>query len=211
MRALVRPLLLATLALTACPAEKAADAPAPAAAPAAPAAAPSAPAAPASQPSGAAPSAADGTKVAKGATPEDRDTADADGVVRRGEPLSAAKVLTVEEAFANAKALAGQSVKVQGKVASVCAKKGCWFEVKGQGDQGIRITAKNYGFFVPTQAVGMNAIIEGELSVNELDQATAQHYEDDKAEGTGKPAKKVEGPVAELGVVAAGLEMRQGG
>lgn len=203
MRPLVLSLTLGAL-LTGCPSSQPAQTPGENAAP------PAQPSEPASQPSGALPG-GEAAKVARGATPDDRNSADPDGVIRRGEALSAAAPMSVDEAFANAKSLAGKTVKIQGKVSSVCAKKGCWFELKGQGEQGIRITAKGYGFFVPTQAAGMAAIIEGELSVGELDQATAQHYEDDKVEGTGQPAKKITGPVAELAVVAAGLEMRQGG
>jgi hypothetical protein len=199
MRSLVLPLTFGALLLTACPSSQPAQTPGENAAPAVQ------PSEPASQPTGALPSGP------KGTTPDDRNSADPDGVIRRGEALSANAPISVDEAFTNAKSLAGKTVKIQGKVSTVCAKKGCWFELKGQGEQGIRITAKGYGFFVPAQAAGMSAVIEGELSVGELDQATAQHYEDDKVEGTGQPAKKISGPVAELAVVAAGLEMRQGG
>lgn len=155
------------------------------------------------------PGAATQPATARGATPDTRDAVDPDGVVRRGEALSGAEAITVAQALASAEGLAGKTVKLTGPVGTVCAKKGCWFALKGEDGQNIRITAKGYGFFVPKDAVGLTATVEGELEVKTLDVATAQHFEDDAAEATGAAARKVEAPVREVSVVAAGLEMKK--
>ena len=144
----------------------------------------------------------------RGESPEDRDHVDPDGIVRRGESLSAAKVHTVADVMAGAQKLDGRLVKVTGTVGKVCRKSGCWFELKGDDDKhGIRITSKGYRFFVPSKAAGMKATLEGDIKVRLLDVATAQHYADDEAEGTGKPAAKVTAPVPEISIAAVGLEM----
>lgn len=143
----------------------------------------------------------------RGNDPSDRDHVDADGVVRRGETLSEAQPLTVTDVHAKAEELAGKTVKVTGTVKSVCVKKGCWFVLE-QGGQAIRITSKGYKFFVPTKAPGMTATIEGELAVKEIDQATAQHYEDERVMGSGEKPKQITGPQHEVSIAAIGLEMK---
>jgi hypothetical protein len=141
------------------------------------------------------------TTSMKGADPVERDQMDADGVVRRGVELSAAKPLSVREVVAQADGLAGKSVKVTGKVGSVCTKKGCWFVIQ-DGEQTIRITAKDYGFFVPSKATGMLATVEGELTVKMLDDAAKKHLE---SEGAAPKADK------EVEIAAAALEMKHSG
>lgn len=85
--------------------------------------------------------------------------------------------------------------KVKAKVEKVCQKKGCWFTLKSDGVKiPIRVKMKGYAFFVPTNAMGLDAVLEGNFKKTQISQKEAQHYEDDAAEGTGKPAKKVTGP-----------------
>ena len=148
--------------------------------------------------------------TARGTTPADREAIDADGVVRRGGALTKdAPAVPVATAFAQSKALAGKNVKVSGTVDAVCAKKGCWFVVKGdKPEQTIRITAKDYGFFVPKAAKGQAAVVEGLLEVKTLDQATAQHYEDERPLAAGEQRKKITGDTVELSIVAAALELK---
>ena len=54
----------------------------------------------------------------------------ADGIIRRGLPLSKKAPLSVAKVIAEAKKHAGNYVKVTGAVKSVCKKKGCWFVIK---------------------------------------------------------------------------------
>jgi hypothetical protein len=151
-------------------------------------------------------SAAGGSQA--GLSAAQREDVDADGVVRRGDALSAAPALTVADVFAQAEALNGKVVKVSGEVSKVCQKSGCWFILR-DGEQSIRITSKGYKYFVPSTAPGMQGVVEGDLSVKVLDVKTAQHFADDEAEATGKPAATVEAPVKEIAVASVGLELRK--
>lgn len=175
----------------------------------APAATPSPEPAPASQPASAA------AKPGKGETPEDREQVDEDGVVRRGEKLTAAPTVEVTAAFERAKELNGKSVKVEGTVDQVCAKKGCWFVLRSSDeahkDKTIRITSKGYRFFMPRGSVGQKAIVEGDFSITTLSQDEAQHFEDDRVAAGGGEPKKIEGEQVELQIAAVGVEMRKGG
>lgn len=53
-------------------------------------------------------------------------------------------------------------VIVKTTVAEVCPKKGCWMSVQGPkpGEQ-VRVTFKDYGFFVPTELVGKEVALKG--------------------------------------------------
>lgn len=85
--------------------------------------------------------------------------------------------------------------KVKAKVEKVCQKAGCWFTLKSDGIKiPIRVKMKGYAFFVPKNAMGLEAVLEGNFKKTQISQKEAQHYEDDAVEGTGKPAKKVTGP-----------------
>lgn len=151
-----------------------------------------------------------GPSSSKGLSAEARNDVDDDGVVRRGLKLTEAKALQVSEVFAQVDALSGKSVRVTGKVEKVCGKTGCWFSLV-QEDKNIRITSKGYRYFVPTNAIGMTAVVEGDLEVRTLTPKQGQHLADDEAMATGKPAKKVETSVRELTIASVGLEMRNGG
>jgi hypothetical protein len=167
---------------------------------------------PATQPSGTVP-ATQPVKTSTGAslrgtTPQQRDEVDPDGVVRRGEKLSSAQPMTVDELLANVSTLNGKTVKVTGRVEKVCKHKGCWFVVAGSKPEAqISVTAKGYGFFMPRDSVGKVATLEGPLTVKTLSAEEAQHYEDDYAHASGQPAKKVTAPKTEVGIEAFAVEM----
>lgn len=137
---------------------------------------------------------------AKGTSPDSREQQDDDGIVRRGAALTDGDAMTVAACLDKADELNGKNVKVTGTVGRVCTKKGCWFTVE-EGEKTIRITAKDYGFFVPAGSPGMVATLQGSLEVKTLDEKDAEHL---KSEGAaiGEDRK-------EVSIVAAGLEMKK--
>lgn len=58
-------------------------------------------------------------------------------------------------------AIEGDAV-IKTQVTEVCPKKGCWMKVQGAkpGEQ-IRVTFKDYGFFVPTELAGKEVALQG--------------------------------------------------
>jgi hypothetical protein len=53
-------------------------------------------------------------------------------------------------------------VVIKTKVSEVCPKKGCWMNVEGaQKGEPVRVTFKDYGFFVPTELVGKEVALKG--------------------------------------------------
>ncbi len=79
------------------------------------------------------------------------------------------------------------AAKVEGKIVEVCQKKGCWMTVKKDDGSVVRVTFKDYGFFVPKDAAGKWVVMEGIAFYDTLSVATLQHY----AEDAGKSAEEV--------------------
>lgn len=72
-------------------------------------------------------------------------------------------------------------VVVKTRIAKVCQKKGCFF-VAQEGDAVARVTFKDYGFFIPTDAGGKEVTLAGVFKRRELSESRAQHYQDDLGE-----------------------------
>lgn len=134
----------------------------------------------------------------------------ADGIVRRGLPLSPKAPLSVAKVIAEAQKHAGSYVKVTGSVKSVCKKKGCWFVIQDpKSKEQIRITSLGYKFFVPKDCEGQTATVEGQFEVKTMSVAEGQHLEDDRVEGTGKKAKKVTKTSQEYRLASVGVELKK--
>lgn len=88
------------------------------------------------------------------------------------EPVPLAKLVTSHEDYA------GESVLVRARVSQVCQKKGCFFIAK-DGATTVRVTFKDYSFFVPTDISGRDVTLVGELRQVELSAEQAAHLEDD--------------------------------
>lgn len=147
----------------------------------------------------------DGAKKEQGALPDD---------MKPGETKHFGDRFTVIEppvTLASAIEKSGEHAgpyKVEATVEKVCKKKGCWFTLNGEGiDKPVRVRMKDYGFFVPRNADGALAIVEGEVTAREIPQDEAQHYADDEAAAGAEP-KKVEGPQKVYEFTATAIEVR---
>lgn len=100
--------------------------------------------------------------------------------------------------------LHGRPIRLDGRVADVCRKKGCWM-VLSEGGEEIRIRFKDYAFFVPRDCSGREVIVEGIATRKTIPEAEARHY----AEEGGDPeaAKKIKGPQEVLTFTATGAEI----
>jgi len=75
----------------------------------------------------------------------------------------------------------GRQLAIETKVSKVCQKKGCFFIAQHAG-KAIRVTFKDYGFFVPTDIAGRKVTLVGELIQNEVSDAQAAHLSKDLGE-----------------------------
>ncbi|MFT3706099.1 MAG: DUF4920 domain-containing protein [Archangium sp.] len=126
-------------------------------------------------------------------------------VLLRGEKLKGAESVQLAKLLNAPSDFEGKTVTVEAKIRKACEKKGCWMELAGEDKgMGVRVTFKDYGFFVPLDSAGKTAKVEGVVKVALLDEARAKHYE---AEGATVPKGK-DGKYREVQLVASGVELR---
>ena len=70
-------------------------------------------------------------------------------------------------------------VKVIATISDVCQKKGCWMEVDLDKNNQMLVRFLDYGFFMPLDAAGTTAIIEGIAKVDTLSVAWLKHQLED--------------------------------
>lgn len=94
--------------------------------------------------------------------------------------------------------------KVKAKVLDVCAKKGCWIKLAVNDSTTAFVKMKDYGFFVPTAAIGKTVVIDGELKSKVVSVAELRHYAED-AKKSEKEIAAITKPEKELRVTATGI------
>ena len=94
-------------------------------------------------------------------------------------------------------------MKLSGTIDKVCQMKGCWMTM-GAGEQSMHVTFKDYGFFVPKDAGGNEAVIEGYAFVDTMDVETLRHYAEDEGKSEEEIAMITE-PEVKLSFVTDGV------
>lgn len=108
--------------------------------------------------------------------------------------------IALAEALPRVDEMLGSPVKVAGTVKTSCRKKGCWMQLQpiAEGEPAMRVTFKDYGFFVPLHSDGAEAVIEGEFVRQTMDEATRRHF----AEDAGQSPEEIEAIVGDVEVIA---------
>lgn len=136
-------------------------------------------------------------------------TAFANDVITRGAAVSKdAKAIPLATVLENPEAYTKEAVVVEGVIAAACTRKGCWMQLAPSADESarsVRVTFKDYGFFIPLDAKGMNARAEGVAVVKTLSKADADHLEEEGA----KLTRKEDGTALEVSFVANGVELKK--
>ena len=96
------------------------------------------------------------------------------------------------------------NAKVTGTVESVCQAKGCWMKVKMDNGETMRVTFKDYGFFVPKDIAGKTVVVEGVAEKKTTPVAELRHYAEDAGKSKEEIAK-ITDPQNELAFVADGV------
>lgn len=127
-------------------------------------------------------------------------------VILRGEKLKGAPAVSLADLVQSPEKHSGKTVLVEANVRRACTRKGCWMELASDDKStGVRVTFKDYGFFVPLDSAGAKARVEGEVKVVELSEKDAQHLQ---SEGATVPRGK-DGQPREVQLVATGVELRR--
>lgn len=108
------------------------------------------------------------------------------------------------------KAMEGKTelqTKITGEIDAVCQKKGCWMDIKNPAGESVRVTFKDYGFFMPKDAAGRTAIMEGVARVEETSVADLQEYARDAGKSD-EEVKAIKEPKKELVFEASGVILK---
>jgi hypothetical protein len=112
------------------------------------------------------------------------------------QPVALAEVVSAPERFE-------EPVLLHGRLADVCQRKGCWTILR-DGEAQVRVRFRDYGFFLPTDATGAEAFVEGVVKVEVLSEKVVRHYESEARDGD---PDNVTGPRREVGFVASGVRL----
>ncbi|MCB0529141.1 MAG: DUF4920 domain-containing protein [Saprospiraceae bacterium] len=98
------------------------------------------------------------------------------------------------------------AIKVTGTVSEVCQKKGCWMTLVADqpGQPEMRVTFKDYAFFMPKDLSGKHVVVDGFAYVDVTPVDVLRHY----AEDAGKSKEEIEQitePKREMAYEAAGV------
>ena len=134
-------------------------------------------------------------------------TAFAGEVVTRGAAISSeSKAVPLTQVLEKPQDYTKDAIVVEGLVEAACQNKGCWMQVVPEaGKAGMRVTFKDYGFFVPKDCKGMTAKMEGVVSVKTLSKEDADHLSGEGA----KLNRNADGTATEVSFVATGVELRK--
>ena len=107
-----------------------------------------------------------------------------------GEQITDADLMPAESVLERFKALKeGDTIamKFRSKVNEVCQMKGCWMNLQ-LGEEQVRVTFKDYGFFMPKDIADRDVIVEGMAFVEMTDVETLKHF----AEDAGSPQEEID-------------------
>ena len=91
--------------------------------------------------------------------------------------------------------------QVEARIAKVCQKKGCFF-IAQQEEHVLRVSFRDYGFFIPTDSSGKTVTLSGELIQKTLTAEQSTHFNADL-----KSDKKVLKPGLVYEIVADSIKI----
>jgi hypothetical protein len=121
-----------------------------------------------------------------------------------GEKIKDKGAISTTELAQKAKSKPECEAKVSGVVESVCQVKGCWMKVKMADGQSMRVTFKDYGFFMPKDIAGKTVVFEGTAKTKTTSVDELRHYAEDAGKSKEEIAKITE-PKTELTFEANGV------
>ncbi len=120
-----------------------------------------------------------------------------------GVPVTKAKPVSLQVAIQQLQRKPTAHVVVESKVDKICEAKGCWLGLTSTAGD-IRVTFKDYAFFVPPSLIGKTVIVEGTLEKITMSLDETKHYVKD----AGGDPSTVTQPRIEYRIVASGVAVK---
>jgi hypothetical protein len=134
-----------------------------------------------------------------------------DGMSFYGEKITAEGAITYDELLAKLESSDSlTNIKVSGSIGGVCQAKGCWMNIVSTSDESkesMFVKFKDYGFFMPLDASGSTAIMEGKAFKEETSVDELRHYAEDEGKTADEIAAITE-PITELKFLAHGVILK---
>ncbi len=109
-----------------------------------------------------------------------------------GEPFGVSEAVMASTVLDAPADFLGKKLTVEGRVADVCQKAGCWMVVTDGSARTMRVRMKDHGFAVAKDATGATARVHGEVVAKRVDPKEVAHFEGEAA----KPEVMPEGDLA---------------
>jgi len=129
-------------------------------------------------------------------------------MTKHGADISEEGAMTSADFLAKFDGSESMEVKLAANIMEVCSKKGCWMMLDlGEGKE-MRVTFKDYEFFVPKDAGGRLAIVEGVASMDTTSVEELKHYLSD-AEASQEEIDAVTEPEYNYAFEAVGVIIKE--
>lgn len=113
-------------------------------------------------------------------TPEE---APESNVTYYGDSISEEGAIDAKTFMAQMEGKDSLDVKLIATINETCQMKGCWMKMDMGNEKDIRVTFKDYAFFVPKEGVdGKTAVIQGRAFIDTLSVDMLRHYAEDGGE-----------------------------
>ncbi len=97
-----------------------------------------------------------------------------------GEKITEKDAIAASELPKMLEKMDSTNTKIKAKIVQTCKKKGCWMDVEFADGKTMKITFKDYGFFVPKEGMeGKEVIMQGMARKTITDVPTLKHYAED--------------------------------
>ncbi|MEO6595409.1 MAG: DUF4920 domain-containing protein, partial [Planctomycetota bacterium] len=95
-----------------------------------------------------------------------------------GDGIVEGPVTDLAFALKNPANFTDKTVRLQGPITAVCQTKGCWMHLGNQNPP-VMVKFNDYAFFMPKDASGRTAIVEGTMSMKQETVEQTKHYLED--------------------------------
>jgi|TARA_R110000782_G_scaffold259894_1_gene350871 hypothetical protein len=129
-------------------------------------------------------------------------------ITKHGKDITEEGAITAAEFLAQFEGKDSLYTKLIAPINEVCAKKGCWMTINLGEDKDMRVTFKDYDFFVPKDAAGRFAIVQGFAKIDTTSVATLKHYLED-AEASQEEIDAVTEPEINYSFEAEGVIIKE--
>lgn len=121
-----------------------------------------------------------------------------------GAKITEDDAIPADQLLAKMKGADSLRVKIKGKIIECCKKKGCWMTVDIGNGKSLRVSFKDYSFFVPKDGDGKEVVFSGLAKKSVTKEADLKHFAEDAGKSKEEIAK-IKGDKEEVEFEADGV------